>query len=200
MLVSTRNQQPLFELQPQPQHSHCRGGRPVCLQISPSIPFHGLAHPQQRVDGASTGGFRSARNEEQGASHEKQPLVPTVVPQATTSIARITACTMAAFCVLLVATTVMIISLWVKVDDALGVANNALAPLIDGMAQSTAQTLSNTRDLTASLVHLGRTAEALASQTVPIIGRAVNTTSTLLSRADSFSANPVLSIASGRMG
>ena len=110
-----------------------------------------------------------------------------------------TMCVMVSLCVLLVGMIVMIITLWVRVDDALSVTQSAITPFIGNMVSSTALTLNNTRDLTTSLVKLGRTAEILAQQAAPVLGTR-ETTSTLLDRADSFSANPVLSIASGRIG
>lgn len=166
--------------------------RPVCVQISPSMPF-------PIAGGLLGGGGGGGSRNEQGSSLERQGLLQ-VETKSDVSVARMTMCVMVSLCVLLVGMIVMIITLWSRVDDALSVTQSTITPFISNMVSSTALTLDNTRDLTTSLVKLGRTAEILAQQAAPVLGHAINTTASLLDRADSFSANPVLSIASGRMG
>jgi predicted PurR-regulated permease PerM len=153
------------------------------VQVTPSVPF-------------PISGF--SRNE-QGSEQEKRGLLDEERGRDK-QMARMTICVMASLCVLLIAMVVVIIILFVRVEDAIETTNVAIAPHVDSMVASFASIINNTRDLTFSLVNLGHTAEALASQSAPVLGHAVNTTASLLDRADAFSANPILSIASGRMG
>jgi hypothetical protein len=186
MLSGTRHPQ-FVELQPTTGRNN---GRPVCVQISPTVPFP--------IAGGLLGGGGGSRNE-QGSSVERQGLLQ-VETKSDANIARMTMCIMVSLCVLLIGMIAMIVTLWVRVDDALSITQSAITPFIGDMVSFTAITLNNTRDLTTSLARLGRTAEMLAGQALPVLGHAVNTTASLLDKADAFSSNPVLSIASGRIG
>ena len=192
MLSVTRHPQ-FVELQPTTGRNN---GRPVCVQISPTVPF-----PFPTAGGflGGGGGGGGSRNE-QGSNFERQGLIQQVETKSDANIVRMTMCIMVSLCVLLIGMIAMIVALWVRVDDALSTTASAITPFIGGMVSSTAITLNNTRDLTTSLARLGRTAEMLAGQATPVLGHVVNTTASLLDRADAFSSNPVFSIASGRMG
>lgn len=164
-----------------------RCGRPLTIRVEPSLPFAHNAH----LHAQNTTG----KNEEQGRLITR--VEERVNETKNQGLSRLTLCLSVGLIFIVLAAIGLGIALYVRVEAIVADTTAAIAPHSDNLLHQFLAIVNDTASITANLARTTKTTDGLVGQAQPLLERAVNTSSQLLTRLDSFSLHPSISISSG---
>lgn len=162
------------------------GGRPLTVRVEQSLPFSHNGQNRYWQPHHTGGDERRLMQREEHVEGAEQ-----------VGLSRLTLCLAVGLIAVILGTVGFGVALYLRMDAVVAETTAAVAPHAATILHQFIGIVNDTHKITANLAGTTGTADSLIDQAQPLLKRALNTSSALLSRLDSFSLHPSISISGG---